>query len=415
LADQGVVSATSFLTSLIVGRACGKEELGLFGLALAAMMIASEVQMALVSTPHMVNTPRLTGERLRRFHGSTLVHQFVLSFGFALILIVLALVCWMSGKQRLAMTLVALAAGIIVTSLSAHARNASFTDHRPGIALAIDSIACALQIVLLLVFVSIEKLSAATAVLTMTLSTLPPAVAWMIGSLRRVRPSISAASADLKWIWPQARFVFASALLWAAGMHLYPWLIDVNAGHAAVGAWSACFTVAAVGNPLMQGTINVIGPSIARQFTITSLAQFRVYVWKTTIAFAAMMSLFAIPLAVFGDNLVRLLYGVAYSGHGIVIALLAFGLVARAAGYVVSRGLFALDRADLDLYTNAAPLATLLLLGMPLTARFGAEGAAASLLVAQLLGAIVRAFFFTRSAHESTTKFAVTAEQAVPA
>jgi O-antigen/teichoic acid export membrane protein len=221
-----------------------------------------------------------------------------------------------------------------------------------------------------------------------------------VASLRRTSPAIDAAREDFRWIWPQARFVFASGLLWAAGMHLYPWLIDVNAGHAAVGVWSACFTVAAVGNPLMQGTINVIGPSIARQFTLRPIGQFRRYVCNLAGGFILIMSMLAVPLAIFGDDIVRLLFGPAYAGHRIVVALLALALVARSAGYAFSRGLFALDRADLDLYTNAAPIVVLLLLGVPLTARFGAEGAAASLLIAQLLGTLIRGVFFVRVTRE---------------
>lgn len=402
LTDQAIVSATSFLTSLIIGRFCGKEELGLYGLALAMLLIANEVQTALVSTPHMVNTPRLAGERLRRFHGSTLLHQFGLALAFTAVLLLIAAGCWWFGKPRLALTLAALAIGITATSLGLHARAVCFTDNRPGGALAVDSVSCGLQLGVLLLLAHVGWLNAATGVLAICLTTLPPAIGWLIGALPRMAPALPTAVDDFRWIWPQARLIFVSGLLWTAGMHLYPWLIDVSAGHAAVGVWSACFTVAALGNPLMLGVMNMIGPGIARQYTLRSPDGFRRYVWLVTAAFVGGMLLFACPLAVFGGELLRLLYGQAYAGNGLVVGLLAFGLVARAAGYAVSRGLFVLHRADLDLLTNAAPLAVLLVLGVALTWTHGAVGAAWSLLVAQVAGTVVRAAMFDRCSRRAS-------------
>src|ERR1035438_208101 len=61
LADQGVASATNFLTGIIIARACSKEELGLYMLGFSLVLLAGGLQTTLICTPYMVFAPRLKG------------------------------------------------------------------------------------------------------------------------------------------------------------------------------------------------------------------------------------------------------------------------------------------------------------------------------------------------------------------
>jgi O-antigen/teichoic acid export membrane protein len=106
------------------------------------------------------------------------------------------------------------------------------------------------------------------------------------------------------------------------------------------------------------------------------------------------MAAFALVVSLLGDWLLVNLYTPEYGGHGLVVALLAFGLVARVPGFVASRGLFVLNRADLELLNNLAPIGVLLVMGVAMTARFGVTGAAVSLLAAQAIGSITRVICF---------------------
>jgi len=79
LFDQGIVSLTSFLTALLVGRTCGKVELGIFTLAWTLLSVISELSGALITTPYTVFSPRFSRGRNRRYLGSMVVHQAALS------------------------------------------------------------------------------------------------------------------------------------------------------------------------------------------------------------------------------------------------------------------------------------------------------------------------------------------------
>ena len=61
LADQVIVSGTSFFTSVIVGRVCGPAELGIYSLSMGLAIFVGGVQESLISTPYTILTSRLQG------------------------------------------------------------------------------------------------------------------------------------------------------------------------------------------------------------------------------------------------------------------------------------------------------------------------------------------------------------------
>ena len=87
LADQAVVSLTNFSTSLIIGRSCSKEELGLYVLAWTLVTFTTETLAALITTPYTVLSPQLVDGSRRRYLGSMLVHQLLLALLFSVLLI----------------------------------------------------------------------------------------------------------------------------------------------------------------------------------------------------------------------------------------------------------------------------------------------------------------------------------------
>src|SRR5262245_49456340 len=66
IADQGLVSASSFLTLVAISRSVHPEEVGRYALVYAGVMIVTSLQAALVTTPHAA--PRRPRRRLRPLH-----------------------------------------------------------------------------------------------------------------------------------------------------------------------------------------------------------------------------------------------------------------------------------------------------------------------------------------------------------
>jgi O-antigen/teichoic acid export membrane protein len=97
-----------------------------------------------------------------------------------------------------------------------------------------------------------------------------------------------------------------------------------------------------------------------------------------------------------GGRLVALLYGHQYAGNNLVVAILAVNLLVNAVAFSFSRGLFAVERADLDFLVNFAALFVMVTLGYWLVRAFGPLGAAIGLWAANFVTSAVRACVFMR-------------------
>ena len=78
VADQAVVSGTSFATSVAIGRCCSQADLGVYALAMTLVLFVRGVQGELVGSPYAVFSHRRKGPARAGYTGSILVHFLVL-------------------------------------------------------------------------------------------------------------------------------------------------------------------------------------------------------------------------------------------------------------------------------------------------------------------------------------------------
>ena len=102
-------------------------------------------------------------------------------------------------------------------------------------------------------------------------------------------------------------------------------------------------------------------------------------VLKSAMLFALIMSVICLFFIVSGNTLVVLLYGQKYDGNGLIVSILALNLVVSSATFSFSRGLFAMERADIDFMVNIAVV--LACIGYLVSPTFGLLGAAYGLLM----------------------------------
>jgi O-antigen/teichoic acid export membrane protein len=96
LVDQGVVSLKNFLASIIIARACTREQFGLYVLGLTIVALLIDLQASLISTPYTVYGPRLGRADHARYTGSTFIHQLALAL--------IAIVALLAASGVLALT-----------------------------------------------------------------------------------------------------------------------------------------------------------------------------------------------------------------------------------------------------------------------------------------------------------------------
>lgn len=395
LADQAVASATNFLTGVIIGRAGSKEELGLYMLGLSLILFMTDLQTSLITTPYMVYAPRLKGKAHALYTGSTLIHQLV----FCLIVMVGVLGGMFAvnhgiGSRALGPVLRALVVVIALIMLREHARRVSFARLKLKTAFIFDTCIAIGQISGLLVLAHFGLLTASRAFWVIGSVCGIAVLGWLWSDRGFYDPRISQSLADLKKNWVFGKWVFASGLIWAVSMNLYPWLLASFHGVASAGVWAACMGVVSVGGPVMVGIQNLAGPKIAHVYAEQGHNALRRLVFRITAIVATPISLLCLVTFIWGGQLVVLMYGRQYAGHGVIVAVLALNLLVSAIAFPFSRALFAADRADLDFFVNFTALFIMLTLGLWLVRAFGPLGAAWGLLGANFSTSVVRAVAF---------------------
>ena len=140
VADQALISATNFLTMVLVARGLGgPSEFGAFTLVYSALLFANILQVALITQPHnILGTAR---------HGANYA-AYTTSCGLAQLLLVLAegsiaLLVWAVASQAhwaAAAMLLALVPSVVAWQLQEFVRRVLYTEGRHAAAFANDLI-----------------------------------------------------------------------------------------------------------------------------------------------------------------------------------------------------------------------------------------------------------------------------------
>jgi O-antigen/teichoic acid export membrane protein len=397
LADQAVASAANFVTGVIIARACSKEELGLYMLGFSLILLMTDFQTSLITTPYMVYAPRLKGRAHALYTGSTLVHQLVFCLITMLVVTCGAFAASHGvGPRALGPVLWALVPVIALIMLREHARRVSFARLQLRTAFLFDTCIAIGQVIGLLILGHFRLLSASRAYWVIGAVCGVAVLAWLWSDRGYYEPRMGESLADLKMNWILGKWIFASGLVWVVSMNFYPWLLAVFHGVASTGVWAACIGVVSVGNPVLLGVQNIVGPKIAHVYAAKGPRALRRLVLRIAAAVAFPMSLLCLVMFIWGDHLLVLLYGRQYAGNSLIVAILASNLLVSAAAFPFSRALFAIDRARLDFLVNFTALLIMITLGLWLVRAFGPLGAAFGLLGANLATSAVRVGAFLR-------------------
>ena len=260
LVDQGVVSATNFFTGVIIARACSKEELGLYALGFSLILTMTDFQSSLIITPYTVYAPRLKGRAHALYTGSTLIHQSA----FCVLTIWANL--WRdpgdsrNRPQRLRASYVGIGARNCLADASRACSSREFRSAATQDSVCFRYSIAIGQVLGLLVLAHFGLLSANHAYWVIGFASGIAVVGWLWWDRDFYEPRFRDSVADLKKNWALGKWVLASGLIWAIGVNLYPWLLAAYHGVGSTGVWAACMGVVSIGNPVMLGLQNLIGP-----------------------------------------------------------------------------------------------------------------------------------------------------------
>ena len=383
LTDQAIVSGANFGTTIIVARALGPMEFGVFSLAWIVVLLVGGMQRALVGAPMMSIGPK-EGENDKPSYFAVLLAQQAVFTVLCLCAIAggSLLTSWLVPDWDVVRFAVPLAFAGATLQMQDFLRRYFYARLRSQIALAIDSVSY------------IGRLIALFALFVMGVLTIEAAL-WAIAAGSVVAALIAIFYlGDLSWQpqrfrsvllrqWQFSRWLAASELSRFFSRNLFIIAAGSILGATSVGAIRAAQSLMGITNVMFQAIDNVVtvrcGVSFQRGGNAALVAQLqRVTVLGGGATVVAVSVCAAVP-----DWLLGTVFGADYSGYGDLIRWFGIIYLLMFLGTILRIGLRTVEYTRPIFLSLVYATVFSIVFAYPLTDSFGLTGVMAGLLAAQ--------------------------------
>lgn len=398
LIDQAVVSGTNFLTAVMIGRAAGVGELGIYSLGFSLLVAWTCAQDALIALPYTIYCHRARRETQAEYAGSVLVHQGLLS-GVVLVVLLAAgaVLAWGGTLPGLAAMTYMLAWVIPFACLREFGRRVAFAHLHVSQALFLDGSVAVVQLAGLAWLISMGILTATTAYAVIGTACALSGAIWLYQARGIFLVRWAQVGPMLRQNWSLGKWLFAWQTTAAVQAYFIHWLLAWMVGTSATGVYAACMTMVLFSNPLILGISNALAPKAAHALNKGGIVELRQVILNTTALVGAVMAMFCLILIFFGEDLMELLYhGSQYAGHGHTVTVLALAMLATALGMPAVNGLMAVERTKTVFSIAIVSLGVSVLLVPLLVLHWGLPGAAYGFLAGNVVGTVTRWIVFAK-------------------
>lgn len=398
LADQAVVSATNFLTNVMLARFMGIREFGVFVLAWMSVLFVNSLQTALIVAPMMSVGAKQPEEDKPRYFGAVVFQELVLvSFCVVLVFVALQAASGLFHHPDLRHLALPLAISAFAYQLQDFVRRLFFVTHRGRRALADDALSYLTQLPILFMLHRVGRLDSAMALWVMAGTSIVGVVAgwfWM-----------EPIQFDWMWIksiswrhWKVSRWLTGAALLTWTSSNLFVIAAPVYHGAAAAGVLKASQNLMGVTHIWFQGLENVVPAESARRLATGGVKSMLAYTRSILLKWGGLTVLFAIVMAAAPSLWLRLSYGPEMVPYSNVLRLYALLYVVVFLGGPLRAALQALEATAPIFWSYLAMTAFALIFAGPMARSLGLGGTMAGLIATQaIFQGIVLSFLISRT------------------
>ena len=326
IADQAMLSGTSFVTSVVVARICAPAQFGLYVLGVAALLVLRELQLGLVTGPMAVLGSMEDDVSFSRYVSPLIVLQMLVCLSAAAIAAVASIVVRaVSPSSPLPSILGVLAVASIFIQAQEFCRRILLVRFRLIRFLVNDGVFCLAQLGALGLAVWLKrqgghaKFPASDVFLCQAGA---GAAALLVGAFQ-VRRFITLRRCfrgePLLMNWRFGRWNLLSSLCALAYQQTVYFVLAALAGTTAVAQLEAPRLIVAPFMVLIMGWSTIVGPFAARKFTVEGLASTQAYLNRITRTFILTVTLAIVPISIFSGRIVPALLGRSYTSGGTVL------------------------------------------------------------------------------------------------
>ncbi|MEM7452767.1 MAG: lipopolysaccharide biosynthesis protein [Planctomycetota bacterium] len=382
LFSQALVSGTNFVTSVIVGNACGADGLGYYALGFSIVVFGIGLQSAVVSIPYTVFYPAESESRRKLRAGSSLWnHGRVLVLGSVLLLLA-SVILFSTGAAQEAMVGACLLMAVPATISRDFARRICFADVDSGKAIKLDSSVTAIQLGLLSALWLADLLTPEAAILSVGLACLIPSIVFFHAHKARFEFDRESLRKDAEKDWQFGKWILVEQVFTIASTYLMPWLLAIYLDSVAVGVFAACFSIAGLSNPFLQGMGNFLLPVFSRHVSNGNRQRLSRDNRRYTVMTAGVMLAFFAVCAVAGEWMLATLFPRKdYDGFGSLVALLAARSLIGSFGLTAHYVLLAVEKPRVSLVASVLSVISMVIAAVFLIPEYGLYGAGISWLL----------------------------------
>jgi O-antigen/teichoic acid export membrane protein len=413
LADQSIVSATNFLSNVMLARFMGLREFGVFALAWMSVLFVNSIQNALMIAPMMSVGPKQEEKDRPAYYGAVVFQELVLvSFCFILVYTVLKISGSYSRFADVRQLALPLAVSAFAYQMQDFVRRYFFATRQSRRALADDALSYLSQLPILFLLHRAGHLTSANALWAMagtSIVGLVPGFLWM----EPLQFKWERIKAIWKRHWKISRWLSASALLQWTSSNLFVIAAPVYYGAAAAGVLKASQNLMGVTHVWFQGLDNIVPVESARRLRQGGVRSMLAYTRSILVKWGGLTLVFAVAISVSPGFWLRLVYGPEMAQYGYILRLYALLYVVVFLGGPLRAALQALEFTVPIFWSYLAMTAFAFSFAVPMAKFLGLSGSIFGLIGSQILfQGIVGAALLVRSGRMA--KQAFLAQQPLP-
>jgi O-antigen/teichoic acid export membrane protein len=375
--DHALVSAANFASTVLLARGLGPAEFGKFTLAYTVLILFGNLQAALLTQPHGVLGASRSGAEYQRYTSTTGTAQVLLAVGLTLVVLFGGAVFQVAipGEEG---RIWALAAAVIPWQLQEFARRVLYTERRLGQAFANDLLCYGTQVAGLIL---LGQLTSERALLIVAGSSLLGAGFGFWQLRASLTPSCDRRYLTANWLF--GRWLCGSELAYWVGTQSIVYLTAAILGPAAAGVLRVAATVFGPLRILTSSLYRLLPIWFARSAWATGGSLRRGHLAVSYAATLPPAAAYCLAVALLAGTLLPLLFGEAYVGYGLVLALYSGYALAGYLAQPIRAALAATYRTPLIFAGNVIGCLPPLIVGWPLISLFGLTGAAVTLILSE--------------------------------
>ncbi len=391
LADQAVVSGTSLLSTVLVGRFTTPSQFGIYMIALSVLGSLLAVQDALILLPYAIQRHRPS--RTSAEHaGISLLHSGLLAAAATAVLVLTAVGALALGADA---SLVWLILALVLTVPSAmqreFGRGYAFAHLQVAKALILDIAVATLQLGVLGWLGWTGTMSAIGACAALGGACALTSFVWLYYARSNFVIRADQVQQATRESWGLGKWLCAGQVTVSMQGYAGYWLLPLLVGITETGVFAACTSIASLANPLLTAFRNTLTPRAVLAFKEGGGRNLRRQAFRDALVLAGGMSLFCVAILLGGDILMSVIYrGPEYGGRGHVVIVLAVAMMATAAGAPASNALASMERPQAIVVATSVGTTVTLAGIWILSVEWGLLGAAYGFLAGNVAGAAAR-------------------------